>query len=144
MKGAVIASEAEADKNSLTTGTLTTGDIENHANYEATTSGFGAELTYEGGKRLPGKEGSKASVAPAMPIGEDGSESGITKSAIAEGAVIITDEQGQLAATGKTAAETVESLDRDTDNAHQGALLRNPDLNEILAKQAELADAAAA
>ena len=144
LKGAVIDSKADADKNQLTTGTLTVEDIENHSNYDASTSGFGAELVYESGERYRGKEGSKASGAPTMPIKEDGSESSTTKSAVAEGSVVITDEQGQQASTGKTAAETVESLNRDTDNAHAGALIQNPDLNEILAKQAELADASAA
>jgi len=56
--------------------------------------------------------------------------------------VAITDEAAQQARTGQTAAETVAGLNRDTQNAHQGPLDHNPDLDEILAKQAEIADAA--
>jgi len=41
LKGAVIASEAEAAKNRLETGSLTTSNIENYAHAEAKTEGFG-------------------------------------------------------------------------------------------------------
>jgi histone H3/H4 len=72
---------------------------------------------------------------------EDGDSSNVTRSAVSEGTVIITDEAAQLARTGETADEAVESLNRDTENAHQGPLDENPNLREILDKQAELTEA---
>jgi len=50
LKGAVIASGAEAAKNRLETGSLTTSDIENYAHAEAKTEGFG----WTGGMDPPG------------------------------------------------------------------------------------------
>ena len=42
LKGAVIASEADADKNTLTTGTISFSDIKNEAEYD--TKGIGMTL----------------------------------------------------------------------------------------------------
>ena len=43
-----------------------------------------------------------------------GSDSSTTSSAISGGTIVIRDEAGQQALTGKTAAETIASLNRDT------------------------------
>lgn len=43
--GVVIASTAAANKNSLTTGTLTSSGIANHADYSATSPGIGVDGT---------------------------------------------------------------------------------------------------
>ncbi|WP_231906304.1 VENN motif pre-toxin domain-containing protein [Cupriavidus gilardii] len=48
-----------------------------------------------------------------------GNAAGITKSAIASGTVVVTDDTGQQAKTGKSADETVAELNRDTANANQ-------------------------
>lgn len=42
LKGAVIASDADASKNTLNTGTLTFSDIHNHSDYTATSTGISA------------------------------------------------------------------------------------------------------
>jgi len=129
--GAVIASEAAPSKNSLVTASLTTSDIANQADYSAQTSGFGVSL----GDGM-------FNLAPSLPMNDNGGSASLTRSAVAAGTVTITDEAAQLARTGQTAAETVASLNRDTQNAHQGPLDHNPDLDEILAKQGEIFDAA--
>ncbi|PPA77502.1 hypothetical protein C4E15_05635 [Achromobacter spanius] len=43
-----------------------------------------------------------------------GNSSSTTQSGISGGTIVIRDEAGQLALTGKTAAETIASLNRDT------------------------------
>ncbi|URF06795.1 hemagglutinin repeat-containing protein [Cupriavidus campinensis] len=45
LKGAVIASTADKDKNTLTTGALTTSDIENKAEYKSDTSTIAGSFT---------------------------------------------------------------------------------------------------
>ncbi len=144
LEGAVIASTADAEDNLLVTGTLTTDTIGNHAEYEGTTSGWGGEFTYVKNPGQGDKNANTGSISPSLPMKENGDDSSVTQSAIAEGTVVITDEEGQLAQTGQTAADVIAGLNRDTENAHQGALGRNPDLQEILDRQAELVDASAA
>jgi len=78
LKGAVIAGEAEAAKNRLETGSLTTSDIENYAHAEAETKGFG----WTGGmdpfniKRnafeAAAKEAAKAAHKASLPVGSRG------------------------------------------------------------------------
>jgi len=119
LKGAMIASSQAAvdqGKNSLTTGTLTTSDIANHSNYEA--SGFSLSGGYSvsgggGQKTLPlqsFKTGSQGAAAGFS--SESGSQSSTTRSGISGGAVTITNAAAQQAATGQTAGQTVASLNR--------------------------------
>lgn len=142
LKGGILASTADLSKNSLTTGTLTTSDIENKAEYSSSSSQFAA--SFSAGKSLPdGKDlagnmvkqgvymadnlnlaGNLANTAMASAAGNaqkpiTGNASGTTKSAIAAGTVTITDADGQQAKTGKTVEETLASLNRDTENANQ-------------------------
>lgn len=142
LKGGILASTAEAGKNSLTTGTLTTSDIENKAEYSSSTATIAA--SYSGGKSVPAdkpKEGppvdahvqwagnanllqGTANSLAATAAGNaqksiDGSAAGVTKSAIAPGTVVITDGAGQQATTGTSARDTIAALDRDTANANQ-------------------------
>ncbi|MCD7909547.1 MAG: hemagglutinin repeat-containing protein, partial [Clostridium sp.] len=144
LEGAVIASTADPADNHLTTGTLTTADIDNSMEYEGSTKGFGGEFSYAKGASPDDKHANKGSLAPGLPLKEKGDDHSTTKSAIAEGTITITDEETQLAAIGQTADETITTLNRDTDNAHKGPLERPPSLEELLAEQAELAEAAAA
>jgi filamentous hemagglutinin len=141
LKGAVIASTAEKDKNTLTTGTLTTSDIENKAEYKSDTSTIAGSFT--AGSSVPASNpmdgpvqqahtnwgntdvmGAAAATAIATLAGNSsapikGNAAGATRSAIAEGTVTITDAEGQKARTGKTAEETIASLNRDTENANE-------------------------
>ncbi|MGT2455575.1 hemagglutinin repeat-containing protein [Cupriavidus basilensis] len=142
LKGGILASTAEPDKNSLTTGTLTQSDIENKAEYSSSTSTIVG--SYSGGSSVKASDPNLGPVQPAhvdwgnanvlqsaanslaataagnaqKPI--EGSAAGVTKSAVAAGTVTIADGAAQQARTGKTAEETVASLNRDTENANQG------------------------
>jgi|GEM_PF-1471166 len=128
--GAVIDSEAQAAKNSLVTGSLSVEDIHNQSGYSAKSSGFGAEI------------GGKSSLSPSLPLKESGQDSSETRSAIAAGNVTITDLAAQMERTGQTAEQVLASLNRDTANAHPGSVEALPDLQKIMDKQAEIADAA--
>ena len=74
LKGAVIDSKATPDKNKLSTDTLTYSDIQNKADYSASSTGFGYSST------------SGFSTNPGMPVSGDASST--TKSAIEAGATI--------------------------------------------------------
>lgn len=122
LKGAVIASTDQAvqdNKNTLTTATLTTSDIENRAEASAKSSG----INLSSDMLSQGKYGvSKALVGTALNNGQaSGSSAGVTRSAVQAANVTISDDAAQQALTGKTAEQTVASLNRDTANAHSAA-----------------------
>ena len=97
LKGAIIDSKAEKEKNKLTTGTLTWEDIENKASYES----HGKTQTVSSDK-VSSSNPLGASVAMAVPV--QGSHSSITRVAIADGTIQTTE--------GKTEKE----ISRDTKN----------------------------
>ena len=142
LKGGILASTADPTNNHFKTGTLTTSDIENKAEYSS--DSMTVVASYSGGKSVPASDPnlgpvqgphtdwagstnllqSGASSLAATAAGNaqqsiDGSAVGITKSAIAPGTAIITDDAGQQAKTGKSADEAVAGLNRDTANANQ-------------------------
>ena len=102
LKGAVIDSKAEADKNKLSTGTLTFEDLHNKAEYEASNKGVNINT----GKGAKAKD---AGITPdiGMPAGDKAESS--TKSAIAEGTIEIKDKEHQK--------QDINSLSRDTSNS---------------------------
>lgn len=142
LKGGILASTAAPARNSLTTGTLTQSDIQNKAEYSSSTSTIAG--SYSGGSSVKASDPNLGPVQPAhvdwgnanvlqsaanslaataagnaqKPIA--GSAAGVTKSAVAAGTVTIADGAAQQARTGKTAEDTVASLNRDTENANQG------------------------
>ncbi|SFC76562.1 hemagglutinin repeat-containing protein [Pragia fontium] len=103
LDGAVLASEAAADKNSLDTGTLGWSDIKNKAEYDVSHvsisvgSGGGAPMG------VPG--------VPGMPIvvAYGDKDSSTTHAAISEGKITIRDKDKQQ--------QDVATISRDTDNA---------------------------
>ncbi|MDF2525856.1 MAG: Contact-dependent inhibitor [Enterobacter mori] len=107
LDGAVIASTATADKNSLDTGTLGFRDIHNEADYKVSHSGvslsgggdFGGD-TFKG--NLPG---GVVSVA-----GSSGHAEGTTQAAVGEGNITIRDTANQQ--------QDVANLSRDTEHAN--------------------------
>jgi filamentous hemagglutinin len=118
LKGGVIASTDKAiadNKNSLTTGTITTSEVQNHASASATTTGFNAgtsmftEGAYGQAKGIGANLLDNAS--------QNSSSSGQTRSVVSAGTVTITDEVKQQT-TGNTASQTIASLNRDTTNAN--------------------------
>ncbi|MGS0744309.1 hypothetical protein ACVBEF_21250, partial [Glaciimonas sp. GG7] len=63
-----------------------------------------------------------------------GNASGVTKSAISDGSITITDNEGQLQKTGQTADEMIASVNRDTSSA-DGAIGKIFDLKEVQRQQ---------
>ncbi|MGU3390752.1 two-partner secretion domain-containing protein [Sphingomonas sp. M1A8_2b] len=130
LTGAVIASTAQADRNILTTGSLTATDIANRESYRASQTnlgiGIGANLSKDrtgsintsgDGTKLPGISTPLGTlgVAPPIAMSADGSQSSVTRSAIAPGVIAITG--GEPASVAAAAA-----ISRDTVGANAGAL----------------------
>uniref|UniRef100_UPI0039890F53 hemagglutinin repeat-containing protein n=1 Tax=Burkholderia contaminans TaxID=488447 RepID=UPI0039890F53 len=144
LKGGVIASGDKAvqdNLNTLTTGTLTRSDIENHASYDASliglSGGYGGTIgkdqkgTADNVNPVPGTSLPKGDgglqVAPPVALGASGDASSTTKSGVSGGTLTITDGTKQQQLTGQTAAETVADVDRNTSNTGGGAC---PDLRQ--------------
>lgn len=130
IKGALIASSQaaiEAGMNRLETASLVTSEIQNQAKASAKSSGISISSDY----LTQGKYGiSKTIIGNAMDKGSaSDSSSGLTKTAVSEGAVVITDENKQKALTGVDAETAVAALNRDTVNAHVAT--RKMDIKEL-------------
>jgi len=165
LTGAVISSTPVAiaeNKNSLTTATLTTSDIQNKDNFSASGYGFSlsggiklgdqtsaaaksdmAQMTdkQQAAANAPAKPGASAGVGSAS-----GSQSSTTESGISAAAVTITDAAKQQAVTGQDAATTVASLNRDvsTDKDSSNALTKAWDgqaLQQDVQTQAQITQA---
>ena len=136
LKGAVIESTAPADKNQLTTDTLTTSNIQNHMDAEASSSG-----TTISTNMLSSKYGAiKGVVGNLQKHGEaDVSDSSTTLSAISPANIKITDDTKQQALTGNKGETAVALLNRDTTNTNR--VLAKPDVQALQEKaQQEQAD----
>ena len=103
LKGSVIDSEAPAEKNHLTTGTLTWNDIDNKADYKASASG-----TVLGAGHAEGK-GTTGSIRPIETQDVKDNAQSSTKSAVAQGTVTITDKNKQK--------QDIKDLNRDSKNS---------------------------
>ncbi len=139
--GSVIASSDKAvaeGLNKLSTGTLVTQDIKNTASYNANQISVGGGFGFGGGtgKDGPGAlgttknnqvaGGASKEASTSLPssggfsanlpvvVAASGKDSSTTQSAISGGTIVIRDEAAQQALTGKTAAETIAGLNRDT------------------------------
>ncbi|CAB3909747.1 hypothetical protein LMG26842_05806 [Achromobacter dolens] len=145
--GGVIASGDQAvidGMNRVSTGTLVVQDLKNTADYKASQvavgggygwgdskTGVGMGTTSKGevaggskaeaGTKVPTTSGGVGMGVPVA-LGASGSANSTTNSAISGGKIEIRDEAGQLALTGKTAAETIASLNRDTSSDTLNAL----------------------
>lgn len=100
LTGAVIASDVSADKNKLSTGTLTYSDIQNKASYDANSTG----VSYNDGSNVKKKD---KGVTPNIGVEATGSSSGTTKSAIAAGTIDIRNNPNH----------NISGLSRDTQDA---------------------------
>ncbi|TWC49163.1 filamentous hemagglutinin [Pseudomonas sp. SJZ080] len=137
LKGAVIAStdKAVADgKNTLETGTLTTSDIKNKAEYDATSinlsGGYGGQIGLDGkgnasstananGPKVPSKGGWSANTPVVLYAGD--SSSSTTYSGISGAAVTITNTTKQQALTGQTAEQAVAAINTDVSSDRDGS-----------------------
>jgi len=136
--GGVIASDATAAQNRLTTGTLTASDLANREQYKASSLTIGGGIggvgkNANGEARAPGTPGSALpgirtgigtiSATPPVALGASGKQSGTTYSAIAPGTIDIT--------SGDTASRAVAAtIGRDTTGANVGALTQQYDANK--------------
>ncbi|WP_211336918.1 hemagglutinin repeat-containing protein [Hydromonas duriensis] len=113
LNGGVIASSADATKNSLSTGSLVTHDVVNTSDYDA--KSMSASASYSGTDSRTGKQsgynGWNAGLPSAMNAKD--AETSTTRAGVSAGTVTITDSAAQQAATGQTAEQTVAGLNRD-------------------------------
>ncbi|XCA40164.1 hemagglutinin repeat-containing protein [Trinickia caryophylli] len=120
LKGAYVASDADASKNSLTTGSLSFSDIENHSHYSANSAGVTVG-------------GAGMGIVPMIPQFANGDENALTKSAVSAGAITLTDAASQK--------QNLGALDRDTSDLN-GTVSKLPDINDMLSQQSDLMNAA--
>lgn len=145
--GAVITSSEKAiqdGRNTLSTATLTTREIENGAKYSGSSislgGGYGATVGKDqqgnaqaGSAQTPGTTlPSEAGVSSTLPvvIGARDSASSTTRSGISGAVIEIRDEAGQQALTGSTAEQTVASLNRDVSSDRDTSNALKPIFNE--------------
>ena len=145
LKGGLIASNDQAIEdgvNQLTTGTLTTSDIENRAEYDASSISLGGGYSFGVGDQSsnpdlkPGEKpadiDSKASVTVPGVLAAKDDASSATESGISSGTVTIKNETKQQALTGKDGTTTVAELNRDvTSDSDSNRLDRIFDEQEI-------------
>ncbi|WP_259696203.1 hemagglutinin repeat-containing protein, partial [Pseudomonas brassicacearum] len=110
LQGAVIASEASADKNLLSTDRLIVSDIKNTSDISAQSAGFSASYGSNAG----------SSVGGSVPLSLNDSDHSSTRSAVSDGTIIVRNAEG---------ANDLVGLNRDTANANQ--TLDKPDEKAI-------------
>ncbi|AFT85935.1 filamentous hemagglutinin family outer membrane protein [Paraburkholderia phenoliruptrix BR3459a] len=140
LKGATIASTADAANNNFSTGTLTFSDIQNSSSYNAHSGGIGGGVTLGDGGSNYATHGSTSGtnaggVAPMLSQNDSGSDSARTRSAISAGTISVTDAAHQT--------QDVASLSRDTTNTN-GTIAKLPDVNNLLDRQSDMMAAASA
>ncbi|WP_410498660.1 hemagglutinin repeat-containing protein [Chitinibacter sp. S2-10] len=140
LKGAIIASTADATNNSLTTGTITVSNIENHSKYDASSVGIGGGFSISGdtmGQKsdpdsnlatVADKNGTNTNV-PIFMSGS-GDDRSTTYSAISDGNITITNADAQQKLTGKSVEDMIASIRRDTGDTG-GQLANNFDKEQI-------------
>ena len=102
LKGGIISSEAEKDKNKISTGTLTYEDIKNKAEYEAGSIGVNVDTSKDAEKK-------DAGVTPNIGVGAKDDAESITKATLSEGEIEIRDKENQK--------QDLAGLNRDTKNS---------------------------
>lgn len=101
LKGGIIDSDATADKNKLTTGTLTWGDVDNKAEYSSKDVGINVNINN-------GAKDNEKGVTPNIGMPAKGDAESTTKAGVAQGTIEITDKGNQK--------QNIEDLNRDTKN----------------------------
>ena len=102
LKGGIISSTADADKNKLSTGTLTFEDIQNKADYKAGGAGIKVNKNNDA-------EHNEKGVTPDIGMPASGEAESTTKATISKGAIEIRDKENQK--------QDITKLNRDTQNS---------------------------
>ncbi len=158
LRGAAITSSEQAVRdglNTLTTGTLTTSEISNHAEYSASSISVGGGYSSGNGDRKeagPGggvgtnQQGQAAtggqvpgstlptlgnfSASPPVVMAASGNGTSTTRSGISGARVTIANEPAQQALSGRSVDETMAGLNRDVFTGQDGANALKPIFNE--------------
>ena len=104
LQGAVIASDATADKNRLSTDRLITSDIKNKSDIKSTSASVSGSASYGG------SGGSTAALGGLLGMSLSESDSSKTRSAVSEVTIIVRNAEG---------ANDLVGLNRDTANANE-------------------------
>ena len=100
--GGAISSTADTSKNSLVTASLTYSNLQNSANYSATTNGFGISLG-TGGKSAANPQGfSKAGIA--------GNSSSTTNAAVSNGSLVVKNDPASTSGLSRDTAAATNAL----------------------------------
>ena len=102
VKGGIISSTADADKNKLSTGTLTFEDIQNKADYKAGGAGIKVNKNNDA-------EYNEKGITPDIGMPASGEAESATKATISKGAIEIRDKENQK--------QDINKLNRDTQNS---------------------------
>ena len=102
LKGGIISSTADADKNKLSTGTLTFEDIQNKADYK--TGGAGIKVN-----KNNDAEYNEKGITPDIGMPASGEAESTTKATISKGTIEIRDKENQK--------QDLKDLNRDTQNS---------------------------
>ena len=105
LKGGIISSEAEKDKNKISTGTLTYEDIQNKADYKAGSIGINVDTS----KNAKNKD---AGVTPNIGVGAKDNAESVTKATVSEGEIEIRDKGNQKQDLNKLNRDTQNSLNK--------------------------------
>ena len=111
LKGGIISSTADADKNKLSTGTLTFEDIRNKADYKAGSIGF--NVKHDGDKEKNEQiEKNERGVTPSIGMPASGESESTTKATISKGTIEIRDKENQKQDINKLNRDTANSLNK--------------------------------
>ena len=102
LKGGIISSTADVDKNKLSTGTLTFEDIQNKADYKAGGAGIKVNKNNDA-------EYNEKGITPDIGMPASGEAESATKATISKGVIEIRDKDKQK--------QDIEKLNRDTKNS---------------------------
>ena len=105
LKGGIISSTADADKNKLSTGTLTFEDIQNKADYKAGGAGIKVNKNNDA-------EYNEKGITPDIGMPASGEAESMTKATISKGTIEIRDKENQKQDINKLNRDNANSLNK--------------------------------
>ena len=135
LTGSLLDSTASADKNSLTTGTLTMEDLENKAAYDVKNTGV--SYHHYSDDRAREDNFNQSGLTPSISPGAKDEASSVTQAAIAPGTITTTKEQTDLSQINRNTADALHKLDHifdknDIQERQELAQLFSKNANELL------------